>query len=360
MRHLVKSGSEHSPRLVLCICAWVFLVVCSVPTSLAQAPDNDRPVPILTGNAGYFTTVDAGNNELVPEVNPVLLLPLGDKWLVEARAGFYAEFERPGAGQPYGGKVEKDLDYLQADYIANRYVTITAGRFLTPFGIYNERLYPIWIRDLHEVPLIFPLESGSSDGVMLRGGVPLSSWANLNYATYFSAQNTNETLDSDRAVGGRAGIFFTRPRVEVGGSWKKSLVEDRANSFGFHFAWQPSPVPLNLRAEYARSNYGSGYWIEGAYRLSQVPAWNRVMRRTELVLRMQQFFTGEDQEDEGDEYTLPHGNTQQPDFGFNYYLKDGLKASASYGRWLGTHNWNVWTFGVAWRFAVPLGREGGQ
>ena len=46
----------------------------------------------------------------------------------------------------------------------------------------------------------------------------------------------------------------------------------------------------------------------------------------------QQLFTGEDQEDEGENGILPHGNTQQPDFGFNYYLKDGLKASASYGR----------------------------
>jgi hypothetical protein len=76
------------------------------------------------------------------------------------------------------------LNYLQADYIADPYLTMTVGRFLTPSGIYNERLYPIWIRDLHQVPLIFPLESGSSDGVMLCGGFPLASWANLNYATY--------------------------------------------------------------------------------------------------------------------------------------------------------------------------------
>jgi len=323
---------------------------------VAQTPQNDRPVPILTGNAGYFTTVDAARYELVPEVNPVLLLPLGDKWLVESRGRFYGEFERPANNQPYGGKIEKDLNYLQADYIADPHLTVTVGRFLTPFGIYNERLYPIWIRDLHQVPLIFPLESGSSDGIMLRGGFPLASWANLNYATYYSTLTTNETLASDRAIGARAGMFFSRPRIEVGSSLKKLLMEGRNNSFGFHFAWQPPPIPLNLRAEYARSNYGSGYWIEGAYRFSQIPLWNKAMRRTEFVGRMQQFFAGEDQESEGDQYTLPHGATQQPDFGMNYYLKDGLKASASYGRWLGKHNWNVWTFGVAWRFAVPLGR----
>ncbi len=359
MRYFSKFQGRPRLRLASHLIVGAF-VLLTLNLQAQSTSDNERPVPILTGNAGYFTNVDNGNKSLVPELNPVLLLPLGNKWLIESRAEFYGEFERPGSGQPYGGKIEKELNYLQADYIANPYVTVTVGRFLSPFGIYNERLYPIWIRDLHEVPLIFPLESGSSDGVMLRGGISVGHGANLNYATYFSTQTSNETLDSDRAVGGRIGIFLSGPRIEVGGSWKKLLVEDRANAFGFHLGWQPTPIPLNLRAEYVRSNYGSGYWIEGAYRLSQLSVWNNAMRRTEFVARMQQFFAGEDQLDEGDLYTLPHGNTQQPDFGLNYYLKDGLKASASYGRWLGKHNWNVWTFGVAWRFAVPLGRVGGQ
>lgn len=357
MRFLPKSVNRLTPKSRLRRVACLLALLWTIPCLFAQTDNDERPVPILTGSAGYFTNIDAGDKELVPEVNPVLLLPLGDKWLVESRAEFYGEFERTGDGQPYAGKIEKELDYLQADYVANPYLTVTAGRFLTPFGIYNERLYPVWIRDLHEVPLIYPLESGSSDGVMLRGGFPVSSWANLNYATYFSTLNTNETLDSDRAVGMRTGVFFTRPRIEVGGSWRKELMEERHNSFGFHFAWQPTPIPLNLRAEYARSDDGSGYWIEGAYRLSQIRRWNKVLRHTEVVARMQQFFTGADQDDDDDEeYGVPHGNTQQPDFGINYYLKDGLRASASYGRWLGSRDWNVWTFGISWRFALPLGR----
>ncbi len=51
--------------------------------------------------------------------------------------------------------VSKNLDYAQVDYIANPYLTVTMGRFLTPFGIFNERLYPIWIRSLQQDPLIF-------------------------------------------------------------------------------------------------------------------------------------------------------------------------------------------------------------
>ena len=360
MQHLSKSEVRRGPHLALRVLVCVCFCLSTVSALVAQTADNERPVPILTGNAGYFMTKDDGTTELVPEVIPVLLVPLGDRWLIESRAEFYGEFDS-AKGQPYAGKVDKDLDYLQADYIANPYVTVTAGRFLTPFGIYNERLYPIWIRDLNQVPLIFPMESGSSDGVMLRGGFPVSSWANLNYATYFSTLSTNATLESDRGFGTRAGIFFKRPRIEVGASWRKELMEQRHNPYGFHFAWQPPPIPLNLRGEYARSEYGSGYWIEGAYRLSQVPLWNQIMRRTEFVARMQQYFAGEEQlPDDGGKYTLPHGNTRQPDFGLNYYLKDGLKVSTSYARWLGKHNWNTWTFGIAWRFAVPLGRVGGQ
>jgi hypothetical protein len=150
------------------------------------------------------------------------LVPLGDSWLVETRAEFEGEFERPDGGRPYGGKVDQEIDYLQPDYIANRYLTITAGRFLTPFGIYNERLYPIWIRSLQPTPLIFPLGTGSSDGIMLRGGLSLSPKVNLNYATYFSTLSTVNKFESDRTAGGRLGFFLPGPRIEAGVSFRKS------------------------------------------------------------------------------------------------------------------------------------------
>ena len=339
----------------------IILVLCLAPSLIAQNTYDERPIPILTGNAGYFTNVERGEAELAPEITPILLVPLGSRWLVEARAAFEGEFTRQDGNGPYKGVVGKDIDYLQADYIVNPYVTITAGRFLTPFGIYNERLYPIWIRDLHEVPLIFPLGTGSSDGVMLRGGFALNSKANLNYATYFSTNSSVNKFESDRLAGGRVGFFFPGPRIEVGASFQKELQEGRTNAFGFHFAWQPMRVPLNLRSEYARSHDGSGYWVEGAYRFNQVNFWRPAMRRTEFVVRMQQFFLGEETDPgELDEYELPHGNVRQPDFGLNFYVHDGLKASASYGRWLGSRNWNVWTMGLAYRFALPLGPTGAR
>ena len=351
----VPATNTGPARLAACS----LILACMVPTLLfAQATNSDNPVPILTGTAGYFNFVTGGQNQIDAQINPVLLVPLGDRWLVEARAEFQGAFQRPPDGGPYGGVVTKNLDYAQVDYIANPFVTVTVGRFLTPFGIFNERLYPIWIRSLQQDPLILPLSAESSDGAMLRGGFPVNASANLNYAVYVSAVSSNhDNLQSDRNVGGRLGVFLPGPRVEVGASWQRLLQDARSNALGFHFAWQPMRVPLNVHSEYARSNLGSGYWVDGAYRLSQVPFWQKAMRRLEVAGRAEQFFGGQISSGEAQSLGLPGANTREGEFGLNYYLHDGLKAVAGYGRQFSSAgNTNLWTAGIAYRFAVPLGK----
>ncbi|HTS35271.1 MAG TPA: hypothetical protein VMH04_06340 [Candidatus Solibacter sp.] len=328
--------------------------------STAQSTDNEKAVPILSGSAGAFSFVTGGQNVIDTQINPVLLLPFGDKWLIESRAEFEGEFQRPPGGGPYGGPVDKHVDYAQVDYIANPYLTVTAGRFLTPFGIYNERLYPVWIRALQPDPLTYNLATAPSDGGMLRGGFPVNASANLNYAFYASVTSIGiDSVDSERHIGGRLGMFFPGPRLEVGGSWQRTLQDDRKNAFGFHMEWQPVKTPLSVRAEYARTFDGSGYWAEGVYRFSQAHFWQKAMRRIEFAARMQQFFVGEVSPDTAAELELPVANTREADFGVNYFLRGGLKGIVSYGRQFSSAgNFNQWSFGVAYRWMLPLGRVG--
>jgi len=303
-------------------------------------------------------SVTAGQMLLDVQFNPVLLVPVGERWLVESRGEFEGEFQRAPGGNSFGGPVNKHLDYLQADYIANPYMTVTAGRFLTPFGIFNERLYPMWIRALQPDPLILPIATATSDGATLRGGFPVGARANLNYAGYVSVASIGtEGVESERHVGGRVGFFFPGLRLEVGGSWQKVLQDTRKNAVGMHMAWQPRALPLSVHSEIVRSDQGSGYWMEGAYRLSQAHFWEKAMRRTDLVARGQQFFNGNISADTAESLGLPGANTREADFGVNYFLKDGLKAVASYGRQFSSAaNFNQWTFGIAYRFLIPLGR----
>ncbi len=191
----------------------------------------------------------------------------------------------------------------------------------------------------------------ASDGAMLRGGFEARPQVNVNYAVYFSTRSSVNVLDSDRLAGARVGVFLPGPRLEIGASFQHLLQQERSNLFGFHYSWQPQLLPLDIRGEYARSKRGSGYWVESAYRLSQIPVGQSVLRHTQLVARMQQFYTGDLASD-----SLPAVNTKDFEFGVNYYFRDGLKGTSSYGRQFSADgNKNIWTLGITYRFAVPLG-----
>ena len=72
------------------------------------------PSPFLPAAPAISRSSPRDKLSLDAQLNPVLLLPLGDRWLVESRAEFEGAFERPPGGGAYGGPVSKNLDYLQA------------------------------------------------------------------------------------------------------------------------------------------------------------------------------------------------------------------------------------------------------
>lgn len=313
-----------------------------------------KPIAVLSVGMGFITPIESGSTHLHPLIAPVILIPLGDHWLFESRATFESDLVQPPGRSVFRGTVLKEVDYAQVDYIVRPYATVVVGRFLTPFGVFNERLYPIWIRDLQSDPLILPIAtgpSGAGTGGMLRGGLTIHPKVSINYAAYFSALSSVSPVDSGRFAGGRVGVYFPAQRLEVGGSFQHLLQDERSNSFGFYVAWQPPLVPVDLRAEYARSARGSGYWIESAYRPNHPPIWQSTLRRTQFVGRVQQFVTGELPSD-----ALPAVNTREVECGVNYFLLEDLRAVGSFGReFTSQGNANTWTIGLTYRFVLGLG-----
>lgn len=335
-----------------CLC---FSLLLAITTAAARAQD----APFISGAMGFISTTNGGQTFLQPVIAPVAVVPIGEHLLLESRADLRGFYQRSNANGPYDGEFIATLEYLQLDYTSSPWLTVTVGRYLTPFGIYNERLTPIWIRNFQDAPLLFPLgtrSTGSSDGAMARGVLLSAPLWNLTYTSYFSASSTVDQFQSGRAAGERASIFIPGKRLEVGASYQRFLQGTHLNSIGAHMEWQPWRIPLDTRAEYAHSPSGYGYWIEAAYRLPQSGniAW---LSRLQPAIRMQQFVRSK--QISGD--SLPATNTQRADFGLNYYLPHEVRLNASYSRqFTALGDRNVWNVAATYRFLLPVGQGGRQ
>ena len=86
------------------------------------------------------------------------------------------------------GATKVALEYLTIDWFVNDYMTLVAGRFLSPIGQFRQNLHPSWINKLTSAPPGFGHDGAapvSDAGFQLRGGFPLGS-VRTNYAVYVS------------------------------------------------------------------------------------------------------------------------------------------------------------------------------
>jgi hypothetical protein len=337
---------------------WASLLLVAFGAWPSQAQEL---VPVITGAAGFIYSKDAGQTALQPIINPILLVPLGSRFLLEADAFLQGFAARSRPSGPYEWQTFSTLEYLQLDYVVNSHITIVAGRFLTPFNIYNERLGPIWIHNFQDDPIIYPIgtrTTGSSDGGMIRGvAVSRPDWL-LNYTAFFSALSNSGKFAAGRAFGTRVGLFLPKVNLEIGTTYQRFLQNQHSNSYGAYVAWKPA-ARADVKAEYAHSSQGQGYWIEGAYRFSESGRLGRGLKNVQPVIRGQQFFRSAS----GVNDQLPQADTQRVDFGVNYYFPHEIRLNGSYGRQFSTTgNSNNWTMDLTYRFLfpVPFWPKGGQ
>lgn len=325
------------------------LILCA--GSATQAQDY---VPVISGAVGFLSTTSGGTHIDEPVIVPVLAAPIGDHILIEARGEVEEFLIQPNGTGPYSKQFFGRLDYAQVDVIVNSWLTLAGGKFITPFGMYNERLLPIWIHDLQNPPIIFTIgtrNSGESLGGMARGVVTAAKDLQVNYTLYYSTTNQSANWGAARTAGGRAAIFLPDQRLEIGLSYQRYLQDTHMNSYGAHLSWQPYRAPLDFKAEFAHSPSGYGYWAEAAYRLSRFRGPDSLIGRLQPVMRVQQFVRK--QFIPGD--ALPGANTQEADFGIDYYLPHEVRFNADYSRqFSGLGNENIWDIGITYRFMFPL------
>ena len=341
---------------------WLFAVCLLFSTMQLSGQDSDVGsthagyVPVLSGGAGYIYNVNGGTPTLSPAINPVLLLPLGSHVLLESRAEFVGEFQRRNGNGDYTGQIFPYVDYAQVDWLANTHAIVVAGKYLTPFGLYDERLQPIWIATFQAPPLTYGIgtrTSGAGVGGELRGVIAQTENYSVQYAAYYSAHSNVEDLDAARTTGFDASIYFPAYRVEVGTSYQRFLDPRQINNEAEYISWQPPQIPLDVKAEADQSYWGHGYWIQAGYMLSQVPVANSFFKRMQLAGRMEQSFP-----DHGGGNGVPTLATQRPGVALNYYIKDDLRIVSSYERqFTSAKDVNIWNVGFTYRFVWPLWPE---
>lgn len=195
---------------------------------------------------GAFESFKGEDSTFKSALAPIFLWRLNNKLLFEAEPEFELE----------GRETEVILEYANLSYILNDYVTLKAGKFLTPFGIFTERLHAAWINKLADAPLVFREEGGlvpiSSTGFQASGNIPLGD-SNLVYALYASNgprvnfgtdepeevgllhYDNNTDGNNNKAIGGRLGwrafggfelgYSFKNARVDVPGGTRDALLQ---------------------------------------------------------------------------------------------------------------------------------------
>jgi Gram-negative porin len=125
----------------------------------AQVAEERSPVDLLEQGrvafAGYgdvtFVDPEGGNSAFQTKIVPIALIQLNERIHIEAEVELSIDQD---------GETETELEYADIHYFLTDSTTITAGKFLLPFGQFGPNLHPSWINKLPSVPVIY----GGHDG----------------------------------------------------------------------------------------------------------------------------------------------------------------------------------------------------
>ncbi len=240
------------------------------------------------GSIGYTDNEDANGSFNRVSVSPIFHYQYKDLMMLEA------ELELANTAD---GETTLDMEYASLDLFLNDYMTLVAGKFLSPIGQFRQNYHPSWINKLPMAPPGFGHGGAapvSETGLELRGGFPLGDMR-ANYAIYVSngpvlhaadedgvgvgddpeieevaAEGMTSDPDGNKVWGGRLGLI-PMPGLEIGlsaATGKVAVVQledtvaetvtgvtgDPARDYdvlGFDFKW--GWKNLDLRGEYVQT-----------------------------------------------------------------------------------------------------------
>lgn len=243
-----------------------------------------------------------------------------------------------------GSETSIELGYADVSFFLNKYITVRTGKFISPFGIFQDRLHPSWINKLPT----FPVGTGEDElgvgptseiGIDFRGGIPLGS-SKMNYSVFLSngaqlitdqgvpskqgtlGYGNADAISKKLTTGGRLGLLpFSNSSLELGVSFRSGNVGDKnsvyknvdARMYAFDLTYvkqldfikgvfdvkaQWNKVNVD-KAEYIDpddptgntlytfENKRSSFFTQAAYRPSM--AQGKFLKKTELVFRFANF-----------------------------------------------------------------------
>lgn len=168
---------------------------------------NETPLAIYGSIVQNYSQVNGQAGQFDPgTISPYFLLQLNNRFLLESVVDLSAD-----------GTI--GISQIQMDWIVSDAVTVVVGRYLTPFGFFNERLNHEWINKMTDTPLMFSQVSPliSTNGVQIRGArYILGSPVKLEYSLYGGNSASlgtapdsppNQQVTDLAAITGTPGVF---------------------------------------------------------------------------------------------------------------------------------------------------------
>jgi hypothetical protein len=200
----------------------------------------------INEKAGQFST---------PDFAPYFLLKLNEQFFLEANI----DISNAGVA----------VSEAQVDWIVCDWLTIVAGRYITPIGFFNERLNHEWINRLPDVPIMFQQAAPliDTDGIQFRGSTYLGCTpVKLEYSLYggngFQFATAPTTFSAVADLNGLTGMPDEVDAKALGGRigiWVPCIGFQAGVSAYYQNEYSPS-LPSDIRLYDFDLNYRKGNW----------------------------------------------------------------------------------------------------